>query len=336
MTRFFERLMMITATLLTAAGAPAAAGQTLNIYTYESFTASWGPGPAITKAFAAQCECTIKWFAIQDGVAILNRLKLEGKNTRADVVLGLDTNLISEARATGLFAPSKTDTSGLRLPVTWRDDIFVPYDFAHFAVVYNRSKVKTPPHSLKQLVNGPAHIKIVLQDPRTSTPGLGFALWMKKVYGPDTPAAWRKLKRRVLTVTPGWSAAYGLFTKGEADMVLSYTTSPAYHVIAEKSDKYAAARFAEGHYLQIEVAGVIKTSKHLALARRFLAFMTGPGFQDHIATGNWMFPAGTTAKPLPPAFAALVKPPKTLLYSPGEVAAMRRSLIDEWLNAMTR
>ena len=37
-----------------------------------------------------------------------------------------------------------------------------------------------------------------------------------------------------MTVTKGWSEAYGLFLEGEADMVLSYTTSPAYHLIAEE------------------------------------------------------------------------------------------------------
>ena len=87
----------------------------------------------------------------------------------------------------------------------------------------------TPPTSLDALVNGDAAQKIVLQDPRTSTPGLGFMLWMKSVYGDKSKQAWSKLKDRVLTVTPGWSEAYGLFTKGEAPMVLSYTTSPAYH-----------------------------------------------------------------------------------------------------------
>ena len=56
-------------------------------------------------------------------------------------------------------------------------------------------------------------------------------------------------------MTPGWSEAYGLFTKGEAPMVLSYTTSPAYHMVAENTERYQAAAFREGHYLQIEVAG---------------------------------------------------------------------------------
>ena len=59
----------------------------------------------------------------------------------------------------------------------------------------------------------------------------------------------------IVTVTPGWSEAYGLFLEGEADMVLSYTTSPAYHLIAEDDATKAAALLEEGHYVQIEVAG---------------------------------------------------------------------------------
>ena len=117
-------------------------------------------------------------------------------------------------------------------------------------------------------------------------------------------------------------------------MVLSYTTSPAYHVIAENSERYRAASFAEGHYLQVEVAGLIEASPERALAGKFLAFMMSSGFQDQIATSNWMFPAGTTSSPLPPAFDALVKPAKTLLYEPQDVATNRRAWIDEWLNAM--
>lgn len=75
---------------------------------------------------------------------------------------------------------------------------------------------------------------MIYQDPRTSTPGLGLLLWMQKVYGDDAPQAWQKLAKKTVTVTKGWSEAYGLFLKGESDLVLSYTTSPAYHILEEK------------------------------------------------------------------------------------------------------
>ncbi|MBN9270477.1 MAG: thiamine ABC transporter substrate binding subunit [Mesorhizobium sp.] len=336
MRTILSRLVLATGLVALMAGAgPAFAKDKLTVYTYESFTADWGPGPAVKKDFEAECGCELDFVSVADGVALLNRVKLEGASTKADIVLGLDTNLTAEAKATGLFAPHGT-VSGAAVPGGWSDDTFVPFDYGYFAVVYDTEKLKEPPKSLKELIEGSAADKIVIQDPRTSTPGLGLLLWVKSVYGDKAPEAWAKLKGKVLTVTPGWSEAYGLFTKGEAPMVLSYTTSPAYHMIAEKTERYQAASFEEGEYLQIEVAGVTTTGAKNPLAEKFMAFMTGPKFQDVIPETNWMFPAGKTDAPLNPAFDKLVKPTKTLLFSPDEVAANRKAWVDEWLSVMSK
>ncbi|RVB54339.1 thiamine ABC transporter substrate binding subunit, partial [Mesorhizobium sp. M7A.F.Ca.CA.002.03.2.1] len=212
---------LVSATVVALSG-PALAKDKLTVYTYESFTADWGPGPVVKKEFEAECGCDVDFVSVADGVALLNRVRLEGTSTKADIVLGLDTNLTADAKASGLFAPhgAVTDVS---VPGGWSDDTFVPFDYGYFAVVYDTQKMKTPPKSLKELIEGSANDKIVIQDPRTSTPGLGLLLWVKSVYGDKAPEAWAKLKAKVLTVTPGWSEAYGLFTKGEAPMVLSYT-----------------------------------------------------------------------------------------------------------------
>ncbi|QFY61748.1 thiamine ABC transporter substrate binding subunit [Rhizobium grahamii] len=312
-----------------------AAEKSLTIYTYESFTSEWGPGPKVKAAFEKTCECSVNFVSVADGVALLSRLKLEGAGTKADVVLGLDTNLVAEAKATGLFDASGVDTAGLSVPGDYKDDVFVPYDYGHFAVIYDTQTIKNPPKSMKDLVEGDPSQKIVIEDPRTSTPGLGLLLWVKSIYGDKTPEAWAKLKNRVLTVTPGWSEAYGLFTKGEAPMVLSYTTSPAYHMVSENTDRYQAADFSEGHYIQIEVAGLLKNAPNKDLARDFLKFVLTPGFQDTIPTNNWMMPVAATSQPLPDAFSKLVKPSKTFLMSSDDVAAHRKAWIDEWLAAMS-
>jgi thiamine transport system substrate-binding protein len=312
----------------------ASAKDTLTIYTYESFAAEWGPGPKVKANFEKTCDCTVEYVALADGVAMLNRLKLEGANTQADVVLGLDTNLTAEAEATGLFAPHGADVSKSKVPNGWSDQTFLPFDYGHFAIVYDTDKMKNPPKSLDELVNGDPSQKIILQDPRSATPGLGFLLWMKSVYGEKAGEAWTKLRPRILTTTPGWTEAYGLFTKGEAPMVLSYVTSPAYHMVVENSARYQATAFNEGHYLQIEVGGVIAASPEKALAQRFMGFMQTPDFQNDIATTNWMMPAGDITTPLPEPFSKLVQPAKTLLFTPEEANANRRKWIDEWLAAV--
>ncbi|MCZ7446804.1 thiamine ABC transporter substrate binding subunit [Agrobacterium rhizogenes] len=326
---------VIAASLLLPGFVAAQDKPELTVYTYESFVSEWGPGPKVKEAFEKVCGCTVNFVGVADGVALLNRLKLEGSGSKADVVVGLDTNLVAEAKQTGLFDASGIDASAAKVPGGYKDDVFVPYDYGHFAVIYDTQTVKNPPASLKELVEGDPAQKIAIQDPRTSTPGLGLLLWVKSVYGDKAPEAWAKLRKRILTVTPGWSESYGLFTKGEVPMVLSYTTSPAYHMVAEKSDRYQAAAFSEGHYIQIEVAGLLKNAPHKELAKQFLAFTLTSGFQDAIPENNWMMIVAATSAPLPEAFSKLVVPQKTFLMDPEEVAKNRKAWIDEWLAAMS-
>ena len=75
------------------------------------------------------------------------------------------------------------DRSAVKVPGGFSDDTFVPYDYGHFAVIYDTETMKEPPKSLKELVEGDPAQKIVIEDPRTSTPGLGLLLWVKSVYG---------------------------------------------------------------------------------------------------------------------------------------------------------
>lgn len=326
----FKKLLPLLALL----AAPVFAKPLLTVYTYDSFAADWGPGPAVKKAFEAQCGCELKFVALEDGVSLLNRLRMEGKNSKADVVLGLDNNLIAAASQTRLFAPSNVDTRALKVPGGWKNDTFVPYDYGYFAFVYDKKRLQNPPKSLKELVESDQKWRVIYQDPRTSTPGLGLLLWMQKVYGDRAPDAWTKLAKKTVTVTRGWSEAYGLFLKGEGDLVLSYTTSPAYHLIEEKKDRYAAAGFSEGHYLQVEVAGRLSASKQPELAAKFMQFITQPGFQNAIPTGNWMYPVSEV--PLPAGFSTLVKPQASLEFTPRQVADHRASWIAAWLRATSR
>jgi len=303
----------------------------LTVYTYDSFVSDWGPGPVVEAAFEEVCDCDLKFVGAGDGAALLARLKLEGARTKADVVLGLDTNLTAAALETGLFAEHSVSAE-YDLPIAWEDTTFVPYDWGYFAFVHNADQ--PAPTSLVELANSDA--KIIIQDPRSSTPGLGLLLWVKAAYGDEAPALWEALSDNIVTVTKGWSEAYGLFLEGEADMVLSYTTSPAYHLIAEEDASKAAALFDEGHYMQVEVAAKLAGTDQPDLADQFLSFMVSDAFQGVIPTTNWMYPAVTPEGGLPAGFDTLITPAKALLVPADQAAAMRDEALSEWLSALSQ
>jgi thiamine transport system substrate-binding protein len=324
---------IIAAGLSVFAGAACAQTPVLTVYTYDSFASEWGVGPAIEEVFEAECGCELQIVGAGDGAALLARVRLEGERSEADVVLGLDTNLTAAARETGLFAPHGIAAEGLTLPVDWDDTEFLPYDWGYFAFVH-RTDLEDVPSSFEDLAA--SDVSIIIQDPRSSTPGLGLVMWVQHAYGERAGEIWEALSDNIVTVTPGWSEAYGLFTEGEADMVLSYTTSPAYHLIAEEDAGYAAAAFDEGHYMQIEVAGILAGSDQPELARQFLAFMLSPAFQEVVATTNWMYPAALPADTLPEGFDTLVEPAEALLFAPEEAEELQAEALATWQAALSR
>ncbi|HUF88048.1 MAG TPA: thiamine ABC transporter substrate binding subunit [Thermohalobaculum sp.] len=319
------------AALTAPAPATAADEPVLTIYTYDSFASEWGPGPVIEEGFEAVCACDVKFVGLDTSIGAFSRIRLEGEGTAADVLLGLDVNLAGDARASGVFVEHGADLAGLDLPIAWDDPVLAPFDWGHFAFVHDTERLAEPPGSLEALAA--SDLEIVIQDPRSSTPGLGLVMWVRAVYGDAAPDYWRRLKPRILTVTKGWSDSYALFLEGEADMALSYTTSPAYHMVAEDRHNIRAAAFEEGHYLQMELAAVTAASDQPELARRFIEYLIGPEAQAAIPTTNWMFPVNGQVE-LPDAFATLVRPERTLAFAADEAAANRKAWIQEWLEVM--
>jgi thiamine transport system substrate-binding protein len=330
--RILEDAMKYLTFAAALIGASAALADTpvLTVYTYDSFTSDWGPGPAVEAAFEETCGCDLQFVGAGDGAALLARLKLEGARTEADVVLGLDTNLTQTAKDTALFAPHNVEAD-LDLPIIWADDTFVPFDWGYFAFVHGTDLVA--PANFKELAA--SDLKIIIQDPRSSTPGLGLLMWVKAAYGDEAPAIWADLSDNIVTVTKGWSDAYGLFLEGESDLVLSYTTSPAYHLIAEEDATKTAALFDEGHYMQIEVAGKVAGTDQPELADQFLSFMVSDAFQSIIPTTNWMYPAATPEGGLPDGFSTLIQPKKALMVPAADAPALRDEALAEWLNALS-
>lgn len=302
----------------------------LTIYAPGYFASDWGPGPDIKAAFEADCACTLRYVTGD----VLPRIMLEGPAHKADIVMGLTIDQTAQARASGLFAPHGQPVDDLTIPIAWEDDVFLPFDWSEMAFIYDETRLPEPPASFEALLDMPDDaLKLVISDPRTSPSGLGLMLWVEAVFGDRSEDAWRKLAPKVLTVTKGWSEAYGLFTDGEADMVLSYTTSPAYHIMAEDDLTKHAAIWPEGHYFYTETAARTKDAPQPELADEFMAFILSPEFQGLIAEGNWSYPSKLPEADLPQAFRDLPRPEKTLNFTEPEAQALRAPALDRFLRA---
>ena len=327
LTASFMLLLVLAASC--SAKKPAEADKTLVIYAYDSFASKWGPGPVVLPLFEEATGIKVELVAAGDAGQVLARIIDEKKAPKADIIIGVDNHLLPKAiRADVLQAYKPEGAEGISpeliLDRQWR---LTPFDWSTFAIIWDSEKLAVPPTSLEELTNYEFSQKLILMDPRTSTPGLGFLAWTKAVYGERLPEYWKRLAPSVLTMAPGWDTGYGLFTRGEAPLVLSYTTSPAYHAEYETAGRYRALEFPEGHPVQIEGAGIVKGANNKKAAEAFIDFMLSPDFQNAIPLTNWMYPVIATTE-LPASYAHAPKPAKTLLVDPESLQGLDRQALD--------
>ena len=327
-----EKMRLVIIIFLISIFSSSLRAEKLTIYTYDSFVSEWGPGPIVEKIFEDKYEIDLQFIAVDSAATLLNKIILEGENTKADLVLGLDMNLFNAAEKSELFVSHnmKNINNKLTLPLNWESDIFVPYNYGYFAFVYNNKTLKNPPLSMEDLINK-TDARIVIQDPRTSTPGLGLLTWMKALYGDSAQNKWSQLNKKIISVTKGWTDAYyNFFMAGEADVVLSYSTSPAAHIMFEENYDISASTFKEGNYISVEFAGILNSSKNKQMANKFLDFMISDDFQKVIPGTNIMYPV--TDVEMPEAFNKL-EIPKLLQLDPKDINDNKDAWINEWLNA---
>ncbi|MFA6856754.1 MAG: thiamine ABC transporter substrate-binding protein [Treponema sp.] len=303
------------------------------VYTYDSFMGEWGPGVQIAKDFETATGFKVTYVNCGDGAQILSKALLEKESPRSDVLLGLDNNLIDKARSEKILAEYKPKNADNIIPeglhkALGKDWLLTPYDYSQFALIYDTQSDVPAPESLEDLTKPEYAKKVILMDPRTSTPGLGFLAWTLAVFGDGYARYWKALKPSILTMSPGWSAGYGLFTAGEAPLVISYMTSPAYHVYAEKTTRYKALVFAEGHVQQVEGAGITRGALNGKGARAFMDYLISDAAQNVIPLTQWMVPADKNIT-LPDCYKKVVpEDAKTLSYNTEKVSAAVNNIMN--------
>ena len=277
------------------------AKETIIVGTYDSFAAEWGPGPQIEKLFEEICECDLQYVTTSQAGTLLGSIFLKDK----DIILGATYN---ESKFNDFYK-------------------FQAYDYGYYAFIYEENSLQNPPKTFEELINR-KDLKIVVQDPRTSPVGMGLLTWVSRVFTQNLNEAIYKLNEQIITYTPGWSEAYGLFLENKADLVLSYSTSPYYHQEYEDNYNYKALIFPEGHVKENEYAIILEDTNKKIIAEDFLHFLNTKEIQEIISRSNIMYPILESATP--PKMKKLPKPSEVVNTSTGE------NLISLWLNATTQ
>lgn len=310
----------------------------LTIYAYDSLTAEWGLLPQITEEFKKQNNnAEIEIVSFPDTGTMLNQLILEKDNPQADVVMGLDNINYYKVADNNLFQPYKPQRSA-----EFKDDLLfdqqytmIPFDYGYVGFVYDSEKINfDQPISLLDLADDEYKNKIIIEQAGLSSPGTQLLLWTKAALSEDDyNLFWQKMKDNVLTVAPDWNTAYySMFTEGEAPIVLSYLTSPAYHIDQEQVTKYKAIPIKEGYFRQIEGVGITNNAQHPQLAKKFIDYLLTNDVQNKITTTQWMFPIFGDSTTWPQAYGQIIMPtPEQILtVAPDILKNNYNSWLDDW------
>lgn len=314
----------------------------LTVYTYDAMNGRNSFGELLKKTFEKKNKVKLNLISFETEGEALNQIVIEGKNTRADILMGLDSSLAPRARATGLFAPIAVEFfRGVEeIASLGNDHLFLPFDYGFLAFIYDRNRMGKEIESFKSknlrafLESDLLKKRVVIADPRTSSLGFSFLRWTGGACKDQLELCWRRFLSKIVTISPGWTGSYGLFLQGEADWVLSYTTSRAYHLERENKDNYEFLSIADGHALQVEGAAVVKSSKKTALINSFLELLLSEDVQRQIPLTQWMYPAKKGIS-LPKSFQSLPIPKPFQLKA--ELSEdERRKLLAEWVQWTSR
>ena len=320
--------------ILMTQGQIFASEKQLTVYTYSSF-----PVPLIEKIqthFQKELQVKVLFKSFSDTGPLFNQLLMEKKAPVADVVIGLDNNYLSKIIKNNLFAPYLPKSAPTIKPELVFDGKYrmIPFDYGYIVFNYDREKLERIPVSYRDLLDPYYKGKIIIENPMTSSPGQVFLLTTIALYGEKGYLDyWRGLKKNLLTITPGWDEAYGMYTGGEAPIVLSYGTSPVYHLLYDKTERYQALVLEDAAYAQIEGMGIVKKPGNLVLAQNLIEYILSPEFQGLIPENQFMYPVRSDVA-LPDSFRIAAKAKKLLNLPPDKVEANLEKWQSEWDKAM--
>jgi thiamine transport system substrate-binding protein len=331
--------------------APVPVTETVTLVVYDSFPTEKTPTNDALGVFTDQSGIAVKLVVAGDAGAMVSKAALTAGNPEGDVMWGVDNTLLSKALDAKVFDPyaslalpdidSKLFALVPGIEVTPVDygDVCVNADLGWY-----HDHGLTPPASLDDLIDPKYKDQLVVENPASSSPGLAFVLASVAKFG---EAGWQKwwkaLRANGVEVVDSWTSAYdeqfsGSAGKGPKPLVVSYGSSPPAEVIFADPPRTDAptTALASTCFRQVEFAGVLRGTKHLAAAQQLVDFLASGVFQQTVALNLFVYPARTGVA-LPPEFTEFaVIPDSPFTLDPATIAANRDRWVDEWTQVVLR
>ena len=328
-------VLVFAALLLSCIGV--FAQDTLTVLTYDSFAVS----SDLVEEFEKENNAKLQFVSAGSGGEIVARAILTADEPIADVIIGFDYTqfgkIFSNDVLVSYASPELENISeSYKLDAENRA---LPFNFGEICINYDKKYFEdhdlAVPSSLDDLLKPEYNGLLVTQDPSASNTGIGFLITTIAKYGEDGFADyWKKLVDNGLVIGSSWSSTYytnfsAASGNGEQPMVVSYTTSPAAEFIySETGEAPTDSIVTDGMcYRSIEFCGILKNTKNLELAQKFIDAFIGKDWQEDLPMQMFVYPVNEEAD-LPEEFELYGKPAENPVMMDPAVLSEKH---DEWI-----
>lgn len=287
---------------------------------YDAFT----PQEGIFDQFTKDTGVKVRVVTAGDTGTMVSKAILTAGKPEGDVMWGIDNTFLSRAQEAKLLTSYEPVDEG---------DICVNYDKNWFA-----QRNIPIPTTFEDLAKPAYKNLLVVQDPTTSSPGLGFMLATIAHFGESQwQNYWTQLTANGTKIVSDWTAAYtvefsGSSGKGKYPLVVSYGSSPPAEVVysATPIDEPPTGVMEATCFRQTEYVGVLRGTQNEDIAKQLVDYLLGKTFQESMPLTLFVFPVNKDAV-LPEVFTKFaVRPSKPLTMSPDSIEKNRDAWLDAW------
>lgn len=294
--------------LLLTGLAGAASAADVNIYSSRHYDAD----KQLFAAFEKNTGIQVNVIEGKDD-ELIERLKAEGRNSPADILLAVDAGRLWRAQAADVLQPVKSAALEKAVPAAYRekDGYWFGLSARARVILYNKAAVKPGDLSSYEDLADPKWKGRLLVRSSTNIYNQSLTGSILAAKGAAATETWAKGLAANFARAPqgGDTDQIKAVAAGEGDVALSNTyyfarmlnsPNPAEKAAAEKVGLFFPNQGDRGTHVNISGAGVVKHAPNRDNAVKFLEFLATPEAQKIFAEANYEFPvvAGIPSHPI--------------------------------------